>query len=268
MLRDRALILISRGASEALSAIINAFAKDEKIIVDKEVNTPGFYFVEGRVRGYKADHPNPSVKSIKKCVQLLDTLQTRYKRKDIFPTIVKWAIVAPFDYAFKQINGTWIPWLYLYGWPNTGKTSGGDISCAVWGHYLDRSYKVPFTNMDTVAKFGEGLSKSTYPVSVNEVGSLAEDRYRFLAEMFKTAIEGTIARSKFIFKTHYTEIPAYSACIQTSNAQPPTNPGYRRRVIPIGFTQADEHTQQEKEEFEKLMRERVSGELKIWVTLH
>ena len=263
ILRERALILISRGASEALSAIINAFAKDEKIIIDEEVNTAGFYFIGGRIRSYKTIHTRPSTESIKKCVDLLDILQTKYKHKETFPSIVKWAIVAPFDYAFKQINGTWIPWLHLYGWTNTGKTTSGDIVCAIWGHYLDKNYKIPFTNMDTVAKFGEALSKSTYPIAVNEVGSLAEDRYRSLAEMFKTAIESLIARSKFIFKTHYTEIPSYSVCIQTSNAQPPTDPGYRRRVIPIGFTQSDEHTQLEKEQFDRLMREHVSGELKI-----
>jgi hypothetical protein len=81
--------------------------------------------------------------------------------------------------------------------------------------------------------------------------------------MFKTAIEGTVARSKFINKVHYTEVPAYCACVLTSNSQPPTDPGYRRRAISICFTQADVPTDEEQEVFKKLMRERVSQELCI-----
>jgi hypothetical protein len=262
-LREKALVLISRGATEALSAIINAFTKDRKIIVDNQVNTAGFYFIDGIVRSYKTNHASPTLDSIRKFVELIDILQTKYKRKEIFPTIIKWAAVAPFNFAFKQISGSWIPWLHLYGWPNTGKTSGGDIVCAVWRRYLHREHKIPFTNLDTVAKFGEALSKSTYPVTVNEVGSLGEDRHRSLSEMFKTAIEGTVARSKFINKVHYTEIPAYCACVLTSNSQPPTDPGYRRRAVSICFTQADMPTNEEQEAFNKLMRERVSRELAI-----
>lgn len=40
------------------------------------------------------------------------------------------------------------------------------------------------------------------------------------------------------------------------------DPGYRRRTISICFTQDDEPTEKERTEFEKLMRERVSKELK------
>jgi hypothetical protein len=140
---EKALVLISRGATEALSAIVNAFTKDKKIIVDNGVNTAGFYIVDGVVRSYKANHTLPTSESIKKCVELLDILQTKYKRKEILPTIIKWAVIAPFNFAFKQINGSWIPWLHLYGWPNTGKTSGGDIVCAVWGRYMHREYRIP-----------------------------------------------------------------------------------------------------------------------------
>jgi hypothetical protein len=132
----------------------------------------------------------------------------------------------------------------------------------MWGRYHHIDHKIPYTSLDTVAKFGEALSKTTYPITVNEVGSLGDSRHRPLLEMFKTAIEGMTARSKFIRKTHYTNIPALAAGILTGNAQPPTDPAYRRRSIPICFTQADEHTQKEREDFDRLMNERVTKELK------
>jgi hypothetical protein len=117
--------------------------------------------------------------------------------------------------------------------------------------------------MDSVAKFGEVLSRGTYPVTVNEVGALNDDRLRPLVEMFKNAIETQTARSKFVRKVSYTEIPSLSACILTSNPQPLSDAGYRRRVIPIPFTRDDEHTDEEMKSFQELISEKVSTNLHI-----
>ncbi len=71
--------------------------------------------------------------------------------------------------------------------------------------------------------------------------------------MIKTAIEGPIARSKFVHKTIYTAIPSFCACIFTSNSAPPSDIGFRRRIISLPFTQKDEYTLEEIIEFEKLL---------------
>ena len=131
---------------------------------------------------------------------------------NIFPTILKWSMLSPFNYVLKQSNREWMPWIYTYGFPRTGKTTLGDLSCAIWGHYQDDNYKIPFTNVDTVAKLGEALSKSTYPLVINEAGFLLDESRninRNLIEMIKTAIEGTIARSKFVHKAIYKEYPHF-----------------------------------------------------------
>jgi hypothetical protein len=75
--------------------------------------------------------------------------------------------------------------------------------------------------------------------------------------MIKTAIEGSIARSKFVNKTHYTEIPSYCACILTSNSAPPSDLGFRRRIIAINFTQHDEYSSNERKEFESLLSDKI-----------
>ena len=104
----------------------------------------------------------------------------------------------------------------------------------------------PFTAVDTKARLGEALSKSTYPIVINEVAQLNdENRNRDMVEMFKTAITDTIARKKFVNKTIYTEIPSFSPCILTGNSIPPSDTGFRRRIIPIVFTEKDQYSEDE-----------------------
>ena len=272
-LHNRTLILDHTKAVEALSAIILSKEKDNKVHTKKDIITPGYYLVDNKIiigcnNNITNDNnqSNFSKEQITNCLELLELLQQKFKNDKVFPTIVKWSCIAPFVYVMKQKNNNkiWIPWLYLYGSSRTGKTTLGDISCAIQGNYLDEKYKIPFTNVDTVAKLGEALSKSTFPLVINESGALSDDSkyYKNLIEMIKTAIEGPIARSKFVHKTIYTAIPSFCACIFTSNSAPPSDIGFRRRIIAISFTQKDEYTLEEITEFEKLLNHRVS-ELKI-----
>ena len=265
-LHNRAFIVDQNKAIEALSGIILTMEKDNKVTLNKDVITPGFYLIDNEIKAYNTSHPNPSKDEITKCVKSLESLQQKFKNENIFPTILKWSMLAPFDYVLKQSNREWMPWIYAYGFPRTGKTTLGDLSCAIWGHYQDDNYKIPFTNVDTVAKLGEALSKSTYPLVINEAGFLSdESRHtnKNLIEMIKTAIEGTIARSKFVHKIIYTEIPSFCACIFTSNSAPSTDLGFMRRIIALPFTQKDEYSIMERIDFEKCLNESIKDDLKI-----
>lgn len=266
-LKDRSLIYMSTKSSEALAIMISAFERNGMLIVKNDVDTSGFYFVEGKIRQYNSSnnnnnsHPKPTKDQIITCCELLDILQTKFKNKDIFPTLLKWSIIAPFDYILKQVHKEWIPWLHLYGWSNTGKSTLGDLCCCIWNRYDDKDSILSFTAADTKARFGEVLSKSTYPVVINEVGQLNDDRYRDIVEMFKTAITDPIARKKFVNKTIYTDIPSFSPCILTGNPIPPYDTGYRRRTISIIFTEKDQYSVDKKEEFKNLFTERIKNEL-------
>ena len=269
-LHNRTLILDHNKAVEALSAIILSMEKDNKVTIKRDIITPGYYLVDDKITiggGKNNNQMNKLSKDqITNCLELLELLQQKFKNDKVFPTIVKWSCIAPFVYVMKQKNNNkiWIPWLYLYGSSRTGKTTLGDISCAIQGNYQEEKYKIPFTNVDTVAKLGEALSKSTFPLTINESGALSDDSkyYKNLIEMIKTAIEGPISRSKFLHKTIYTEIPSFCACIFTSNSAPPSDIGFRRRIIAISFTEKDEYKLEEITEFEKLLNRRVS-ELKV-----
>jgi len=199
-LHDRALITDQSRAIGAFSSIILAMEKENKVSVNRDIITPGFYFIENQIRCYHTNHPEPTGEEISRCIKTLELLKEKFKNNKIFPTTLKWSIFAPFNFVMKQKNRKCIPWVYLYGFPNTGKSTLGDISKAIWSHYNDENFKIPYTNIDTVAKLGESVSKSTYPVTINEVGvlsSINESRFsnRNMLEMLKTVIESTIARS-------------------------------------------------------------------------
>ena len=110
---------------------------------------------------------------------------------------------------------------------------------------------------------GESLSKSTYPIVINEVSQLNDEhRTKAMVEMLKTAITDRIARKKYVNKTTWTTIPSFSACILTGNSTPPKDTGFRRRIIPIVFTEKDQYSKDEIIEFEKLFDERIKKELR------
>ena len=269
-LKDKSLIYMSTKATEVLAVMINAFKTDGKLIVKNDVDTPGFYFIEGQIKKQDQNtnknnnaHPKPTHDQIKKCCELLDILQPKFKNKDVFPTLLKWSIVAPFNYVLKQVHKKWIPWLYPYGWSNTGKSTLGDICCCIWNRYEDKDSILSFTAVDTKARLGEALSKSTYPIVINEVAQLNdENRNRDMVEMIKTAVTDTIARKKFVNKTNYTDIPSFSPCILTGNSIPPSDTGFRRRIIPIIFTEKDQYSEDEIKDFKELFDQRIKNELR------
>ncbi|MGC2426402.1 MAG: hypothetical protein WA421_05155, partial [Nitrososphaeraceae archaeon] len=123
-LKINGLVYKVRAAEEALPAILNAYYREGKMTVKREIETPGFYLINNKIEAYKAEHKQPTEEEIRKCAALLISLQSKYKRKEIFPTFLKWGIMAPFSYILKQIDGEqWMPWLFPYGWTNTGKTT-------------------------------------------------------------------------------------------------------------------------------------------------
>ncbi|MDR4512335.1 MAG: hypothetical protein MRJ93_11605 [Nitrososphaeraceae archaeon] len=267
-LKDRSYIYLTTKATEVLSIVIIAFEKSRRLVVKNEIDTPGFYLVDGKIRYSKKMKNNhkPDNDKIIKCCELLDLIYNKSKRKDAFATVIKWSIIAPFNYLLKQLDRRWIRWIHLYGWSNTGKTTLGTLACCVWnniGIYEDENYGLPFTAIDTKARLGESLSKSTYPQVVDEVGPLSDEKNKELVEMIKTCITEKLSRKKFVNKTEYAYIPSLSCCILTSNNMPPFDTGYRRRTLLINFGEKDQYSESEIKDFNKLFNERIKNELNI-----
>ena len=257
-LRSKGLVYNIRFAEQKLAAILNAYHNQGKVTVNTEIETPGFYLIDGKVVAYKTQHKEPTTEEIKECTTLLDELSTKWKQKELFPTYLKWGIVSPFNYVLKE-HGNLMQWLYPYGWTRTGKSQLGIIcALAIWRKHNDSvNHRIPFTGFDSLARMGHIISKSTFPIVVNECGALADERNKYLVEMIKNTIENKTARGKFIGRHTYGDIPALSACILTSNSAPPADPAFRARIIPIRFTSAYETSDNQKKEFNEWLKNKI-----------
>jgi hypothetical protein len=103
-LQNRNMLIKKAAAMDALTAIISAFERDDKAIINDNITTPGYYFMDGKLVAYEiTQHINkyPEQDEILQCVNLLDELSQKYKNKDIFPTVIKWAVVSPFSFILK-----------------------------------------------------------------------------------------------------------------------------------------------------------------------
>jgi hypothetical protein len=125
---------------------------------------------------------------------VIDELVLRkYKNKEVLPTIIKWAMAAPFDYAMKS-HYNWIEWLHLFGFTTAGKTTMGRIALAIW-RLSDGKHDISFQSINTSPRLGQVISQSTFPVLINEVGALNDDKFIDIVEMIKNATESKNARS-------------------------------------------------------------------------
>jgi hypothetical protein len=260
-LQNRNMLIKKAAAMDALTAILSAFETDGKAIINDNITTPGYYFMDGKLVTHEITQridKYPEQNEVLQCTNLLDELSQKYKNKDIFPTVVKWAVVAPFSFILKG-NDNWMPWLQPYGITKSGKSTLGIIALAVWRKHKSvdkKDHQLGFNNIDSVARFGNAISKSTYPVLVNEVGALPNERYCFIVEMIKHAVENQTARGKFVDGS-YNNIPALSPFILTANYSPPSDPAYRRRVLLLHFTKEELHEEKEANEFKQWLYERI-----------
>jgi hypothetical protein len=269
---------------DSLSAIISAFEEKGKAIVNDNVTTPGYYIVDGMFVAnetnqlpvslhilspisnctsgstFNSEEENNSdaIERILGCISLLEELNKKWK-KGVFSTLIKWAVVAPFSYILKQ-NNKWIPFVFLSGWANAGKTTLGKVVLSVWRKYTTKTkedFLLGFGSISSEARFGNVVSRDTYPRVINEVGSLSDPHYSNLLEIIKNAIENLNARGRIENYRNYINIPALSPFILSSNHNPPEcDTGLKRRMIMIHFDKNDSHQENDAKEFERWFEER------------
>ncbi len=262
-LREKGLLMKIREAEEALAGILNSMEQIGHVNITNETENPGFYLVGEKLIACGIHSRVPAIVEIKECIELLEELVLyKYDNKVILPTVIKWSMVAPFDYAMKS-HYNWMKWLHLFGFTTAAKTTMGRIGLAIW-RSNDGNQEFSFQNMNTSARLGQVLSQSTFPILINEVGGLNDEKYIDIVEMIKNATESKNARGKFTHKNRYNNIPALSACILTGNFPPPFDAAYNRKVLPIYFSQNDKHTdEKESDEFTRWLQ----GNLHILGTL-
>jgi hypothetical protein len=266
-LKLNGLVYKIRAAEEALPAILNAFQRDGRVIIKREVEAPGFYLVGDKIVPNKIeDKSMPTEEQIIACAKILSELSRKIKRLDIFGTFVTWGVVASFSYALKQLDEDghekWMPWIYAHGQTNTGKTTIGRLTLAIWGkHKNKKTHDIGFSSTDTIPRFGRAVSYNTFPVLINEV-TLSEDKQKQLVEALKHAVQSQTARGRLTTRSTAEHISALSPCILTGNSSPPDDPAFKRRFIYAYFSFGDQHSKEEIKEFNKYLSENI-GTLEV-----
>ncbi|MEM3943912.1 MAG: DNA-primase RepB domain-containing protein [Thermofilaceae archaeon] len=253
-LRAEGVVYHERLLPGVLNAILQAFIRKGRAEVRAEIESPGFYLMDGKLVSVKYEVGEPDRERLAEALKLLDELAEEWFKhaKDKLAMILKWGAVAPFAYVIKQ-RGRWLRWLFLYGDAATGKTTLGRVVLRMWG--LDSRYEKKGGNVDTVARLGHVVSQATFPVLVEEPGGALgkED----VVEAMKGAIDGTVVRGKFQ-KGTYVEIPALAPLILTSNVMYPRDDALRRRLYVVTFSYGEKIPREKADLFKERVEPRLS----------
>lgn len=251
-LEESGRVLYSRYLKDVLAAIISESVRRGFSKIKEQVESPGIYYdeVRNKIVTVKYEKSKVTPESIQDCIKLLENLAKYVKDPTKLATVIKWNMLAPFAYAMKIMGAPMFPYLYLYGVAGTGKTT---MACI--GQYV-HTYPTSETNtggssFDTVARIGEKLRQSTFPIIVNEPKSTFDRPST--AEMVKVAIESTIARGRFEGRV-FRNIPSLSPIMFTSNHYLPPDDALLRRLHIINFTHADKPSKEEMQEFQNAFR--------------
>jgi len=249
-LKAEAVVKNRRFLEDALSSLLMAFYRSGKAEIRRELEKPGFYYLDGELKAVKWNPEEFSGEDLRRSLELLRELREEWYEHlgERFTTVIKWGLLAPFSYAIKQIRGTYgihFPWLLLHGSALTGKSTLGKIITTLWN--LPPEEKSG-SHIDTVPRFGKMVSESTFPVVINEVAdALTKDSVK---EVIKSSIESTFARGKY-HQGSYIEEPSLAPMIFTTNKTYPGDDALLRRFLSILFTLSDRRGKEEVERFEK-----------------
>ena len=125
---------VSKDAVEALSAILTKYEDDDIAEINNKIPYSGYYYVEGKIVGYDTTqrlefdpyNNQEHRKEALECIDVLEGLQSRNKKKTAFPTVLKWGLVAPFSFIIKtESKGVEnaLQGVYLYDKSDTGKST-------------------------------------------------------------------------------------------------------------------------------------------------
>jgi hypothetical protein len=218
-LKANGLVLRRYKAEDVLNVVLNAIMRYGLAEFRTGFDAPGFYWLDGKLVAVKVDVRKPSQEEMREALELLNELTTKWftKVQVQFVTALKLGLLMPFSFAIKQkFRGEkgFLPWLYLYGARDTGKTTTAEVLLHVFG-VMNRQHELGLGEVNTEAKLGAVLASDTFPHVINE-GSTLFDKPG-LVEIIKQAVEGLIARQRFETKTILKEYPAFAPLIITAN---------------------------------------------------
>ena len=255
-LKAEGLIVASRLAYDVLTAVVEGFIRKGRAVIKTDIDAQGFFVVDGKLVAANIDIEKPGAEDLRKALELLNELSEVWyaHARERFAAVVRWGIVAPFIFAYKQ-RGRWYRWLYLFGPSSTGKTTLASIALAVWGITLPNTrFEKTGASIDTIARLGHVLSQTTLPILVNEPGNALNKED--IVEAIKNAVENPTARGRF-YRGSYVEIPALAPLIFTSNRYLPRDDALLRRFAVVSFSFGEKISGEKAGEFEEKVKPRL-----------
>ncbi|MGI8720558.1 MAG: hypothetical protein ACR2KF_08560 [Nitrososphaeraceae archaeon] len=243
-LRDLGYVL-GDGAEQALSTVMQGFVKEKLIEDNEEIPYIGFFEItdtnkENKILASNIEIKEPDKSALSDAIEMLTELKPHYENRiDLLSTSMVWGMVAPIIFVLKT-NNYFLKAIHLYGFSNATKSNTGKLVLALDGHNEDPRFILNYSRVDSVARFGDAISKSTFPVLIDEIKF--DDKNNWLINFIKSAIESRTARTKFMYSKSLgaEDIPSLSVPIFTSNPPPPFHDsGYMRRVITRAFPQVE-----------------------------
>jgi hypothetical protein len=248
-LEDAGYITNPRLLKGTLSAVIQISINNNLAIVKTEIDNPGFYYDDktSKISTINYEIGKIDEKKLLQSVELIDRLGEWFSgQEDKLAHCLKWGFIAPFGYIKKQL-GAWLPYLYLHGKAKSGKTTLAKIILYTW-ETPNNDNEIGGGMFDTVARVGNRLSQSTFPIVVNEpAGAFNKPS---VVEIIKNCVESTSSRGKYEGRS-FKIIPAFAPIVFASNHFIPQDDALLRRFNVLSFNFNERKSDEEKKLFKK-----------------
>ena len=171
--------LTDRNLDVAMIAQIKGFEKAGLLEENDDIDITGFFPGSESCTSIiysGVDIPEPGAidtVKLRTALDFIDSLaKTAYKgRLDLLAHLLQFALITPVSFIFKVIKSPTLEWLFFYGPPNSTKSSSGKIILAFDGHEEDDDYIVSMAQVDTLARMGDTISRTTFPTLADEDGT-------------------------------------------------------------------------------------------------
>jgi len=259
-LKLEALVVSKRLIEDALNSIISKMEESGKAEVIEEIDVEGFYLNSDGViiskpgrEDVTRDWEENIIKLRGALLTLNELIENWFKHvKEKAAFIIKWHLMAPFNFTRKQLKITPVEMLLIEGPGGTGKTTLGRLGAYIWGLPLTR-YETSGEGAKNPARLSAKVKQWTYPVQINEPAAIfdsVENR-----EFIKNAWDSLVARGKYKFGEYIEELAA-APLIFVSNTPivERLSDAERRRVIIIKFSWKDRLKEIYKEKYREMVR--------------
>lgn len=262
-LTSMGLFYLTTKATDTVTNAINTLKNNRKYSLENMSPYPGFFILNGSFTSTNK-YTIPTKEQLAESLELLNEFGGQYSSfSPKLGYICHWILMAPFSFVIKQKGlGTKMNNLLLYGTTRTGKSTISKLSGFFWN--LDINLQIYSGSIvHSVYQYGVAISRSTYPIIVDEGEILFKNPD--LASMLKTATHSLKARAKYNnYLQRQEEINALSPAIITSNYSKPNDGALGARIDLLEYTAENVRSKEARDAFNQRFKpEKYDGPLKV-----